>query len=217
MGIRWLVRTMESKAYLREYDMVGVRWCMYSCKCTWIYMGKLNTLNKTMSLQWPNNWEPNIFNEQHNTPSCLFWHTRSLECRTSNHCVSVICISFPSLTQRPGLSPFYDPQDSNVSSSLGYRMPAAVNLSHPHTNSILLTRTKVYGYTLNPILAEIKKKLPFGVDTKIEPQNIKTSSDNTGTLVSRNIPPLNAIIDILLSSIVVFYVWVSVHHKLICV
>jgi hypothetical protein len=76
MRIRWLVRAVESKAYLREYKVVGVRWCMYSCKCTWIYIGKMNTLNKIMSLQWSNNWEPNIFNEQHNTPSCLYWHTQ---------------------------------------------------------------------------------------------------------------------------------------------
>jgi hypothetical protein len=149
---------VESKAYLSQYDVVGVWWCMYSCKCTRIYIGKLNTLNKTMSLQRSNNWEPNIFNEQHNTPSCLYWHTHSLECRTSTHCVSVICISFPRQTQRPGLSPFYDPQDSNVLSSLGHTVPAAVNLSLPHNNSILLTSTKVYGYTLNPILAEVKKK-----------------------------------------------------------
>ena len=42
MRIRWLVRTVESKAYLRKYNVVGVRWCMYSCNCTCIYIGKLN-------------------------------------------------------------------------------------------------------------------------------------------------------------------------------
>jgi len=30
----WLVRTVESKSYLREYNVVGVRWCRYSCNCT---------------------------------------------------------------------------------------------------------------------------------------------------------------------------------------
>jgi hypothetical protein len=34
MRIRWLVRTVESKSYLREYNVVGVRWCRYSCNCT---------------------------------------------------------------------------------------------------------------------------------------------------------------------------------------
>jgi hypothetical protein len=32
MRIRWLVRTVEREAYLREYDGVGVRCCTYSCK-----------------------------------------------------------------------------------------------------------------------------------------------------------------------------------------
>ena len=45
---------------------------------------------------------------------------------------------------------FNDLQDPNVSSSLGHRVKAAVNLSLPHTTSILLTRTKVYGYTVPP-------------------------------------------------------------------
>ena len=65
MRISWLVHTLESKAYLRASNVVGVRWCMYICNCTWIYIGKLNILNKIVSLQWSNNWEPNIFNEQH--------------------------------------------------------------------------------------------------------------------------------------------------------
>jgi hypothetical protein len=30
---RWSVRTVESKSYLREYNVVGVRWCRYSCNC----------------------------------------------------------------------------------------------------------------------------------------------------------------------------------------
>jgi len=34
MRIKWLVLTVESKAYLREYNVVGVRWYMYSCNCT---------------------------------------------------------------------------------------------------------------------------------------------------------------------------------------
>ena len=73
-------------------------------------------------------------------------------------CVCVISISFPRLAKGPGLSPFYDLHDPNVSSSLGHRLPAAVNLSLPHTNSILLKRTKVYGYSLLPTPAEVKKK-----------------------------------------------------------
>jgi hypothetical protein len=35
---------VESKAYLREYNVVGVRWCIYSCNCTRIYISKLNTI-----------------------------------------------------------------------------------------------------------------------------------------------------------------------------
>jgi hypothetical protein len=46
-------------------------------------------------------------------------------------------------------SPFYDLLDPNVSSSLGHRVPAAVNLSLLHSKSILLTRTKAYSYTLS--------------------------------------------------------------------
>jgi len=34
MRIRWLVLTVESKSYLREYNVVDVRWCRYSCNCT---------------------------------------------------------------------------------------------------------------------------------------------------------------------------------------
>jgi hypothetical protein len=51
MRISWLVRTADSEAHLEEYNMVGVRWCMYSGKCTGIYIGKLNTLNKIVSLK----------------------------------------------------------------------------------------------------------------------------------------------------------------------
>ena len=41
---------------------------------------------------------------------------------------------------------FSDLHEPNVPSSLGYGVPAAVNLSLPHTTSILLTRIKVYCY-----------------------------------------------------------------------
>ena len=43
--------------------------------------------------------------------------------------------------------PVCDLHDPNVPSSLRHGVPAAVNLSLPHTTSILLTRTKLYGYT----------------------------------------------------------------------
>jgi len=39
MRIRWLVRTVESKAYLRECNVVGVRWCMYSSNCRGLSQG----------------------------------------------------------------------------------------------------------------------------------------------------------------------------------
>jgi hypothetical protein len=51
MRIIQLVRTAESKSFLREYNVVGVRWCMYSGKCTGIYIGELNSLNKIVSLK----------------------------------------------------------------------------------------------------------------------------------------------------------------------
>jgi hypothetical protein len=35
-----------NKSCLREYNVVGVKWYTYSCKCTEIYIGKLNTLNE---------------------------------------------------------------------------------------------------------------------------------------------------------------------------
>jgi len=65
MRISWLVHTVESMACLGEYNVVGVRLCMYSCNCTCIYIGKLSIVNKIMSHQWSNNWEPNISGGQH--------------------------------------------------------------------------------------------------------------------------------------------------------
>ena len=82
-----------------------------------------------------------------NTPPCLYWHTGSLECRTLTDLVCVICISFPWLVQRPGLPPFFitfRAQISQVLLDVGCR--PLLNFSLPHTTSILLTRTKVYGY-----------------------------------------------------------------------
>jgi hypothetical protein len=50
MGIRWLVCTVESKSYLREYNVVRVRWCGYSCNCILcIYIGKLNTTQNNVT------------------------------------------------------------------------------------------------------------------------------------------------------------------------
>ena len=86
----------------------------------------------------------------------LYWHTRGLGVQDLDCLVCVICISFPRLAKRPGLSPFYDLLDPNVSSSLGHRVPAAVNLSLPHSTSILLTRTKVYGYKTATLRAELR-------------------------------------------------------------
>jgi len=41
MVYRWLGCTVESKAHLRDYNMVGVRWWMYSYYCTSIYNRKI--------------------------------------------------------------------------------------------------------------------------------------------------------------------------------
>ena len=111
MRIRWLVCSVENKAYLREYNVVGVRWWACSCNCAWIYISKLNTINKIMSLQWSNNLEPNIFDEQH---QCTIWSllahpavgVQDLEW-TATHVF--FCISFPRLAQWPGFSPFLWP------------------------------------------------------------------------------------------------------------
>jgi len=46
---------------------------------------------------------------------------------------------------------FYDLHDPKVPSSLGHGVPAAVHLLLPHTTSILLTGTKVYGYKVHPV------------------------------------------------------------------
>ena len=101
MSIIWLVRTVESKTYLREYNVIGVRRYMYSCNSTWRYIGKLNTRNKIMSLKWSNNWEPNMFEKkyQHTILSLLALPAvgaQELEwiCHSS-----VFCISFPRLAQ----------------------------------------------------------------------------------------------------------------------
>ena len=151
MRIRWLVRTVESKAYLREYNVVGVRWCMYSCNCTRIYTGKLNTLNKIMSLQWSNNWESNIFNEQHNTPSCLYWYTRRLWMQDFDSLATLCFAAFLPTASAVAwfLFLFMTFTTPNVPSSCWHRVLAAVNLSLPHNTSFLFKRTKVYGYKYN--------------------------------------------------------------------
>jgi hypothetical protein len=50
MRIRWLVRTVESKCYLREYNEVGVGAAVTVHEFT-VYISKLNTLHRIMSLQ----------------------------------------------------------------------------------------------------------------------------------------------------------------------
>ena len=84
-----------------------------------------------------------------NTPSSQLAHLagRSAGPRPT---VSVLS-AFPSHGQRNSMAylPFYDLYDPSVSSSLGHGVPAAVNLSLPHTISILHTWTKVYGYSVH--------------------------------------------------------------------
>jgi hypothetical protein len=46
------------------------------------------------------------------------------------------------------ISLIYDFHEPGVSSSLGHRVPAAVNISRRHAASIFLSKTKVYGYNL---------------------------------------------------------------------
>ena len=64
MRIRWLVRTVESNVYFRDYNVVGVAWWTCSCYCTCIYIGKINTLknNVTSVIKY---LEPNILDEQY--------------------------------------------------------------------------------------------------------------------------------------------------------
>ena len=142
----WLVRTVESKSYLREYNVVGVRWCRYSCNCTWVYIGKLNTLHKIMSLQWSNKWEPNIFNGQH-TQSCLYWHTQRLWVQDLEWiCPLYLHFLLTASATALFISLVYDLHEPGVSSSLGHGVPAAVNISLRQSTSMFLSKTKVYGY-----------------------------------------------------------------------
>ena len=134
MRTRWLVRTVECKAYLREYNVVGCRWCTYSCYCTWIYIGKLSTLNKIMSHQWSNNWEPDIFNEQHQcTILFVLAHLAVWSAAPRRPLpLSVFCI--PSHGKRNGLvslpfNDFHDHQFSKFFSTWG----AGRCKTHSHT------------------------------------------------------------------------------------
>jgi hypothetical protein len=147
MRISWLVHTVESKACLREYNMVCFWWCMCSCNCTWIFIGNLNTLNKIKSLQCLNNWEPNIFNEQHQyTILSLLGHPAVWSAGPQLTCLCYLQFLPTATSNRQVYLLFYDLHNPSVSSSLGHGVLATVNLSLPHTTSILLTRTKVYGY-----------------------------------------------------------------------
>jgi hypothetical protein len=100
-----------------------------------------------MSLQWSNNWEPNIFNKQHNTPSCLYWHNRRFWVQNLEWPCPLYLHFLPTASATAWFISFiYDLHESSVSSSLGHGVPAAVYLSLRHTTFILLTKTKVYGY-----------------------------------------------------------------------
>jgi len=73
MRISWLVRTVESKAYLREYNMVGVTWWTCSCYyCTWIYIDKLNILKKYSHFNDQIIENQTYMSSSNNTPSCLY-------------------------------------------------------------------------------------------------------------------------------------------------
>jgi hypothetical protein len=113
MRISWLVCSAESKSCLREYNLVGVRWCMYSGKCTGIYIGKLNSLNKIMTLQCSNNWQPDIFDEQRQyTILSLLAHLAVLS--AGSRLPMPLCVTaFPRPAQWSGCCPFqwlFDPQ-----------------------------------------------------------------------------------------------------------
>jgi hypothetical protein len=149
MRIRWLVRSVESKSYLREYNVVGVMWCNYSCNCTWVYIGKLNTLHKIMSLQGQNKWEPNILTNSIRNLVCTAQHTRRLWVQD----LEWLCPCYLHFLHKASatawfISLIYDLHEPGVSSSLGHRVPAAVNISIRHTTSIFLSKTKVYGYKI---------------------------------------------------------------------
>jgi hypothetical protein len=108
------------------------------------------TLNKIMSLQWSNTWEPNIFYEQHQYTILSLLHTQRLECRTSNESATSVFSHFLLMASTMAwfLSLFMTFMTRDVQSSFWQGVPAAVNLSLPHTTSIPLTRTKIYGYKL---------------------------------------------------------------------
>jgi hypothetical protein len=71
------------------------------------------------------------------------------ECRIST-AHATLCLCIRSHGQRNGLIfvPFNDFSTPNVQSFLRHGIPAGVEYSPPHNTSILLTRTKMYGYRL---------------------------------------------------------------------
>jgi len=129
--------------------MVGVRWWMYSCYCTWIYIAKFNTLQKLCHLndQMIDN-QIYFINSTRNTIrsqfiagtqirqlSYLYWFYKQLERRTWNAIATPVffCISLPRLAQWLVFSLFLTITTSSVPSSLRHGVPATVNLTlQPH-------------------------------------------------------------------------------------
>jgi hypothetical protein len=70
--------------------------------------------------------------EQH-TLSCLYGTPGSYESRTSNEYVHVICISFPQLVQRPGLSPLFMTSTNPASQVLLDMLCRPLQTSHSDT------------------------------------------------------------------------------------
>jgi hypothetical protein len=100
----------------REYNMVGVRWCRYICKCTWVYIGKLNILQKIMSLQWSFKWELNILTNNINHLVCTaHWQlwVKDLECI----CQCYLCF-LPTVSAAAWLSPLFMTATNPVSQVL---------------------------------------------------------------------------------------------------
>jgi hypothetical protein len=74
-------------------------------------------------------------------------HTTSILLTRTKSATLLLCISVPRLAQLPCLFPFYELYDTIVANTLWHWFPATVQLSLSHTTSVLLTRTKLYGYS----------------------------------------------------------------------
>ena len=114
------------------------------------------------------------FGEQHQYTILSVLHSQRLECAGPPASLPpcVFCIAFPRPAPWPGFPPLLWPSRPHVPSSVGRGVPAAVNLSLPHT-TFFLTSIKVYGYR-GIILKWIFKKWDWEAWTELIWARIRT-------------------------------------------